>query len=94
MTRKAPSLLSQAGWGLIRRLHSLRSFHQRLFTFAPVGDGGSIWCRWYTWYPLDKNSLKIWRLQIFSVSLQKIGGARQSESKLSLLSLAQSLQKI
>ena len=23
----------------IRRLHSLRSFHQRLFTFAPFGDG-------------------------------------------------------
>ena len=27
---------------LIRRLHSLRSFHQRLFTFAPVGDGGDM----------------------------------------------------
>ena len=23
----------------IRRFHSLRSFHQRLFTFAPFGDG-------------------------------------------------------
>ena len=24
---------------VIRRFHSLRSFHQRLFTFAPFGDG-------------------------------------------------------
>ena len=24
---------------LVRRFHSLRSFHQRLFTFAPFGDG-------------------------------------------------------
>ena len=42
----------------------------------------------------QKNCLKIWRLQIFSVSLHKIGGARQFESKLSLRSLAQSLQYV
>ena len=24
---------------LVRRFHDLRSFHQRLFTFAPFGDG-------------------------------------------------------
>ena len=28
----------------IRRFHSLRSFHQRLFTFAPFGDGKNITC--------------------------------------------------
>ena len=27
----------------IRRFHSLRSFHQRLFTFAPFGDGKWHW---------------------------------------------------
>ena len=41
-----------------------------------------------------KNSVKIWRLQIFSVSLHKISGTRQFESKLSLHSLAKSLHKI
>ena len=25
---------------VVRRFHDLRSFHQRLFTFAPVGDAG------------------------------------------------------
>ena len=29
----------------IRRFHSLRSFHQRLFTFAPFGDGAI--CLWH-----------------------------------------------
>ena len=28
----------------IRRFHSLRSFHPRLFTFAPFGDGRMLFC--------------------------------------------------
>ena len=43
---------------------------------------------------LIKNNLKVWRLQIFSVSLHKICGTQQFESKLSLHSLAKSLHKI
>lgn len=43
---------------------------------------------------LIKNNLKVWRFQIFSVSLHKICGTQQFESKLSLHSLAKSLHKI
>ena len=73
--KEAPSLLSQAGWGLILS-----------WDFALRQIPGK--------YCAIKNSVKIWRLQIFSVSLHKISGTRQFESKLSLHSLAKSLHKI